>query len=237
MRPHLIGSKCPAVRHLRLPAAREQLPQSGLRQRRTRVRRLVEARNAVELHREPLPTACALPRAGPLRTVRHRRGGAGRRGTDRPGQGGRGHAGGRPEGRHGDGADHYAAVHRRRRRRTHRVRVEGRMHEHSRTALHPRRRHAPVGQMGPRLHRIRRGRRAGRPERGRAWTGGRSSWSPAPTPSATAIRASSPGRRSRRSWAGTASRSAPATPHAPAARRRCRARGPTSWPVSATLRW
>ena len=87
--------------------------------------------------------------------------------------------------------------------------------------------HAPVGQVGQRLHRIRRGRRPRRAGARPAWTGGRFSWSPAPTPSATATRASSPGRRSRRSWAGTACRSAPATPRAPAARRPCRAPAPS----------
>ena len=38
---------------------------------------------------------------------------------------------------------------------------------HTRTAVHPRRRNAPLGQVGPRLHRIRCGRRARRAGRGR----------------------------------------------------------------------
>ena len=75
------------------------------------------------------------------------------------------------------------------------------------TRLHPGRRHAPVGQVGPRLHRVRRvAARAALAEAGLDWR--ESSWSPAPTPSATATRASSPARRSRRSWAGTVCRSA-----------------------------
>ena len=68
------------MRHLRLPAAGEQLPQPRLRQRHTRVRRIVAARNAVELHRKPLPAAGALPAPRSVRAVRDRRGGIGREG-------------------------------------------------------------------------------------------------------------------------------------------------------------
>ena len=58
--------------------------------------------------------------------------------------------------------------------------------------------HAPVGQVGPGLRRVRRWwpRRAALADAGVAWT--TSSSCPAPTPSATATRASSPGRRSPR---------------------------------------
>ena len=101
---------------------------------------------------------------------------------------------------------------RRRRRRAHRLRLEDRV-----MSPEPQRRRHPApnrstssaractrGASGaatsPSTASSRRAPRWPRP----AWTGGRSSWSPAPTPSATATPASSPGRRSRRSSAGTA---------------------------------
>ena len=104
-------------------------------------------------------------------------------------------------------------------------------------ALHPRRRHAPMGQVGPRLHRVRRRRRPGRAERGRPGlaadpAGRRRRHHPQRLPGLHRRV-----RRSRRSWAGTAFRSARATRRAPAARRRCRAPAPRSWPGSATSRW
>lgn len=57
------------------------------------------------------------------------------------------------------------------------------------------------------------------------------------TRSATAIRVSLRARHSRRSSAGTAYPSVPAMRRAPAVPRRCRARGRTSWPDSATSLW
>src|ERR1700733_10350040 len=114
------------MRHLRLPSPGEQLPQPGVRFRRTRARRVVDPRNAVELYREPVPAPGALPRRRSVRAVRHRRGRTRRRGNHRAGQGGRGNVGGRSEGRYADGVGHHDFVHRRRRRRTPRARVEDR---------------------------------------------------------------------------------------------------------------
>ena len=62
--------------------------------------------------------------------------------------------------------------------------------------------HAPVGQVGPQLRRVRRGRRAGRARRRGRRRGATSSSCPAPTRCATATRATSPARRSRRRSAG-----------------------------------
>ena len=67
--------------------------------------------------------------------------------------------------------------------------------------------------------------------------GATSSTSPGPTPSATGTRASSPARRSPRSWAGPACASRPATPRAPRARRRSTRRVRRSSPGSATWPW
>ena len=74
---------------------------------------------------------------------------------------------------------------RRRRRRE-------RPHERRPRRRRPRRGHAPVGQVGPQLRRVRHGRGARRARRRRARRGATSSTSPAPTPSATATPASSP---------------------------------------------
>ena len=70
----------------------------------------------------------------------------------------------------------------------------------------PRRRHAPLGQVGPQLRRVRRDGRTRRPGRRRASTGTTSSSCPAPTPCATAIPATCRRRRSRRRSAGPARR-------------------------------
>ena len=152
------------------------------------------------------------------------------------GQGRRGHAGRRPEGRHGDGADHHAAVHRRRRRRAHRLRLEDRV-------MSP----EPLYILGAGMHPWGKwGRdfteygvvaaRAALAEAGLDWRQIQL------VAGADTIRNGYPGFIAGldvRAEAGLERRAGQsrATPRAPADRRRCRARARRSWPASATSRW
>ena len=101
----------------------------------------------------------------------------------------------------------------------------------------PRRRHAPVGQVGPPVRR----RTACTPP-GPRWptpasTGATSTSSSAARRSATATPATSPARPSPRPWAGTAPASRRRTPPARPAPRRSTPPAPGSWPGCARSRW
>ena len=139
-------------------------------------------------------------------------------------------------------AGRRAALHRRR-RRAHDLALEaGRRAGRggrpvSARRRRPRGRHAPVGQVGPHLRRVRRARGPRRARRRRRRLAATSTSSSAARPCATATPATSPAPPSPRRSAGTAPASPRRTPPAPPAPRRSTPRGPGSSPGCATSRW
>ena len=101
----------------------------------------------------------------------------------------------------------------------------------------PRRGHAPVGQVGPAVHRVRRRTPPGPRSPTPASTGPTSTSSSAARPSATATAATSPARPSPRRSAGTAPASPRRTPPARPAPRRSTPPGPGSSPACPRSRW
>ena len=183
----------------------------------------------------------AVRRGGPVRPLLHRGGGArrGEDGGDGPG-GARGH-GGRPVGGHRGRAGRGRAL---RGRRPPVPGVEMAAGRPDRGVRVPDDRdvavlgrgHAPLGQVGPQLRRVRAGRGARRPGATPGCRGPTSSSSRVPTPSATATRASSPAPPSPRPWAGRAPACRAPTRRARRAPPPSPRHAPRSWPGCATSR-